>query len=429
MVATLAEFGQDVGAYYVYLYCTIASKDGVEADFALRGSTVGSFCALVKDVSAHTNSGFVRGLDLGFERGTYRGQDCTHKIEGVDSGVSGGTIGELPGERLAVHGGGNDVGDSWGDKDCGFLERVGRMLGSGGAGVLCGSTGDVLRDAGVGDGLKDEVLGSVPVEVRGGLSKTELNRLSRQKAKERKARKKARQSLTALSSRDWNADKVACASRGYFSSCADDIRKKLVDTRARRLTVENELRVKEMELKMSTIKLQEESRFIERKVENDRMKMEIEARKAVEQMPGGSVETVISSGSISPNSSISVAAVNKLQKDLADANEKLRKSSGSGAEGIVMSSTERELRLANFELESMRLEEKSFKDYTFTDEDYKISLQALRDEYADVLLSDGERIAREAARKVMDILSDKIDDEAISKIAALGYIDIDTIAY
>jgi len=242
-----------------------------------------------------------------------------------------------------------------------------------------------------------------------------------------------------LSSKDWNADKfiskdcnvgkVAFAPRGYFSSCTDDIRKKLVDTRARRLTVENELRVKEMELKMSTLKLQEESQFIERQVENDRMKIEIEARKAIEQMPGGSVETVISSGSISPNSSVSVAVVNKLRKDLADANEKLRKSSGSSVGGSVMSSTERELRLANFELESMRLEEKSFKDYTFTDEDYKISLQALRDEYADVLLSDGERIAREAARKVMDILSSKIDDEAISKIAALGYIDVDTIAY
>jgi len=313
----------------------------------------------------------------------------------------------------------------------------------------CGDTDGVQNvmarvDGSVDLGLSEEQGGAGVVENNSGFGLSErtlLNRSRRVKAKMRKQRKKSRQGL-AFQSDDWNADKERVRSggavkssfvpvnpRGYFSSCADDVRQKLVETRARRLTVENELRVKEMELKMSTMELQKSSRLHERQFENERMRVEIQARKNMEQMPGGMVETVVSSGSVSPNSSISLAAENKLRKDLADANAKLEKMSGSSIGGGVMTPTERELRLANFELEFIRLEEKVFRDDTFTDEDYKLSLQALRDSYADVLLSDEKRIAREAVRKVMDVLSSKIDDEAIDKIAAMGYIDADTIVY
>jgi len=199
--------------------------------------------------------------------------------------------------------------------------------------------------------------------------------------------------------------------------------------------VENELKVKEMELKMSTMELQRESRLNERKFENERMKVEIEVRKNIEQLPGGTVETVVSSGSISPNSSISLAAENKLRKDLADANKKIAElTSGttvcsSGVSGVVLSPVERELRLANFELESIRLKERVYGDYTFTDDEYKLSLQALRDEYADVLLSDEKRVERKAVEKVLEVLAKKVDDDDLEEIAKLGYLDADTLIY
>jgi len=279
------------------------------------------------------------------------------------------------------------------------------------------------------------------------LTKTEENRARRVKAKARKARKMERQNK-ALQSVDWNADKTrfsrahVCVekgkkeeSRSFFSSCAEDVKKKLVETRARRLTVENELKVKEMELKMSTMELQRESRLNERRFENERMKVEIEVRKNIEQLPGGTVETVVSSGSVSPNSSISLAAENKLRKDLADANKKIAELTsgttvcGSGVGGVVLSPVERELRLANFELESIRLKDRAYGDYTFTDDDYKLSLQALRDEYADVLLSDEKRVERKAVEKVLEVFSRKVDDDDLEKIVKLGYLDAYTLIY
>jgi len=222
---------------------------------------------------------------------------------------------------------------------------------------------------------------------------------------------------------------------GFFSSCDGDVQKKLVETRARRLTVENELRVLEMEQKMEVMRLQKESRLVERKFENDRMKVEIEAKKRISELPGGTVETVVSSGSISPNSSISLAAENKLRKDLAEANDKLAKLTagstvcGSGVSGSVLSPAERELRLANFELESIRLKERAYADYTFTDDDYKVSLQSLRDEFSDVLLTDDKRVAREAVNKVLEAFAGKVDDEMLEKVVNLGYIDGDTLIY
>jgi len=266
--------------------------------------------------------------------------------------------------------------------------------------------------------------------------RTLLNRARREKAKFRKIRKRERQGVGARS-KDWNADKVErskdvvqdVSSRGYFSSCTEDVRKQLVETRALRLTVENKLRVAEMEQKMQVMRLQTDSRLVERKFENDRMKVEIEAKKRISEMPGGTVETVISSGSISPNSSISLAAENRLRKDLADANEKLAKLSGSSVGGSVLSETERELRLANFELGSIGLRNRAFADVTFTDCDYKIALQALRDEYADVLLSDEKRVERKAVEKVLEVLARKVDDDDLEEIAKLGYLDADTLIY
>jgi len=141
------------------------------------------------------------------------------------------------------------------------------------------------------------------------------------------------------------------------------------------------------------------------------------------------VETVVSSGSISPNSSISLAAENRLRKDLADANEKLAKLGGSVTGESVLSETERELRLANFELGSIGLRNRAFGDVTFTDCDYKIALQALRDEYADVLLSGEMRAERKAVEKVLEVLAGKVNDDDLEEIAKLGYIDADTLIY
>jgi len=271
-----------------------------------------------------------------------------------------------------------------------------------------------------GDGSRAKVPGV-------SLTKTEMNRLSRAKAKARKARKKERQLSAAFSSVDWNADKMASKRSGFFSECSVEVRKQLVETRAHRLTVENQLRVAEMEQKMQVMRLQSESRLVERKFENDRMKVEIEAKKRISEMPGGTVETVVSSGSISPNSSISLAAENKLRKDLADAKEKLAKLGVSSVGESVLSDTERDLRLANFELESIRLKDRSYSDYTFTDSDYKLALQSLRDEYADVLLTNENRIAREAVNRVLDAFVGKIDEGMLEKVVELGYIDGDTL--
>jgi len=395
------------------------------------------------------------GFDGTGERGCRR--LCSRLVDRFrdGSGQVGGTVEGV--SRRLIEGSGWPIfgqSDGVGGVDGGAGDRA-ESVGQGiekGAGVGLGSVdcsgfpGVVLKDL---DSVDSSSVGDAELsEEKPRLTKTEVNRARRVKAKARKARKMERQSK-ALQSVDWNADKTrsfsrahVCVekgkkeeSRGYFSSCAEDVKKKLVETRARRLTVENELKVKEMELKMSTMELQRESRLNERRFENERMKVEIEVRKNIEQLPGGTVETVVSSGSISPNSSISLAAENKLRKDLADANKKIAEltsgttACGSGVGGVVLSPVERELRLANFELESIRLKDRAYGDYTFTDDDYKLSLQALRDEYADVLLSDEKRVERKAVEKVLEVFSRKVDDDDLEKIVKLGYLDADTLIY
>jgi len=370
-------------------------------DYRYRSDIVGDGVA----VGADLRSGD-RSFRMAIGDGVAHCADCVRNGGGDDSGTRGGSRNRCDNWRCRVVG--SDKGGDDYRRDA-TRERF-RRVSSEKLPILAGGVDDRKGpDGDVG-------------------ARTLLNRKLRQKAKARKARKKIAQGF-GVDPKTRVQQSGSGGSKGFFSSCAEDVRKQLVETRALRLTVENKLRVAEMEQKMQVMRLEGESRLIERKFENDRMKVEIEAKKRIGEMPGGTVETVVSSGSVSPNSSISLAAENRLRKDLADANEKLAKLGGSVTGESVLSETERELRLANFELGSIGLRNRAFGDVTFTDCDYKIALQALRDEYADVLLSGEMRAERKAVEKVLEVLAGKVNDDDLEEIAKLGYIDADTLIY
>jgi len=419
------------GGQTIYGGLDSASFERVFSDPVCKGS---DFYAAVR--AYYTAVGLVRTGGVQ----SVHGLEHLHVVAGSDGGITydSGSYGDHAGGFVRQYrlGQGASGGSGYSSSDNSSEVARGESLATGVVSVG-GSSANLVGDH---DLVVDEV--DCSVKKSDVSDRTLLNRARREKAKFRKLRKKERQGA-GVRSKDWNADKVRKSEgfvqngspRGYFSSCGEEVRNKLVETRARRLTVENELRVAEMEQKMRVMCLQKESRLIERQFENDRMKVEIEAKKRIGELPGGTVETVVSSGSISPNSSISLAAENRLRKDLADANEKIAKLTsgttvcGSGANGVVLSPMERELRLANFELESIRLKDRAYGDYTFTDDDYKVSLQALRDEYADVLLTDDKRVARQAVSRVIEAFGSKVDDDMMEKVAELGYIDADTLVY
>jgi len=147
---------------------------------------------------------------------------------------------------------------------------------------------------------------------------------------------------------EWRAKSaVEEADRGMFASCAADVRRQLVETRARRLIKENELAavVSEQKLKQQAVtsvlrQKQEERKLalfeaqdveglkkmqetnVLRRTETNKVAVEkafcsLAGSGNVPSLVGGHASTV-KSGSISPNSSVSEAEVRALQKGFAD---------------------------------------------------------------------------------------------------------------
>jgi len=196
-------------------------------------------------------------------------------------------------------------------------------------GVDCG-TSSVVGGSSLGDG-------SVSVGQPDGTfvsEKTLANRASRIKAKARKQRKKQRQAGGVVNS--------APVTRSFFQTCDDDVKKNLVKSRAKRLIRENELKELEAERKLAVLKANEVDAEVKRHrtqvlAATERNMVAIERAYGMLAATGNMtdenasrVRTVVSgtptlsSGSISPNSSVSEAEVRKMQKDILDSEARVK---------------------------------------------------------------------------------------------------------
>jgi len=118
--------------------------------------------------------------------------------------------------------------------------------------------------------------------------------------------------------------------RGYFADCGVEVQRKLKESRARMMIAENNRVAEKAERQLAVYRANDVTDEAKRygtgvRAALERSMVSIERTHgmlvATGNVPGergGSAETVLSSGSISPNSSVSEAEVRKMQKDLLD---------------------------------------------------------------------------------------------------------------
>jgi len=120
--------------------------------------------------------------------------------------------------------------------------------------------------------------------------------------------------------------------RSAFADCSDDVRRELRESRAKMLVEKNRVAVVEAECNRRRLQAKLNCQVIEREVETARLKAEAESKRLIDEkmakMPAGFAETVVSAGlesvftvpqslntsSISPNSSVSVDFVVKMER-------------------------------------------------------------------------------------------------------------------
>jgi len=162
--------------------------------------------------------------------------------------------------------------------------------------------------------------------------KTLVNREKRRKNRVRKLRKQEAQGLASGEEEvpEWRRKAPrALEHKGFFSGCARDVQEELVNTRAKMLSERNRAETAKVKLERVRAEARVKSRVVELEVDAQRMKLDAERKKAVEarlkELPAGFAETLVSvgvqssvpsleSGSVSPDSSISVAEVERMEK-------------------------------------------------------------------------------------------------------------------
>jgi len=208
------------GAWISY-YNALASALGAESG---SGSKVWGCCCGLSfgDVETGFDGSGERGC-CGMRSRLVNGfRDGSEEVGEAARGVTQRLIGEV---------GGSVLGQS--DGYSGVNGVVGDRSGSVGQGIEEGAVN------GLGSVDSAGFLGADRKTTVAGLTKTEMNRLARRKAKERKARKKERQFSAALSSKDWNADKLISKRPGFFSECPVEVQEELRQTRAELLIARN----------------------------------------------------------------------------------------------------------------------------------------------------------------------------------------------
>jgi len=252
----------------------------------------------------------------------------------------------------------------------------GNVVGSGAGGGSGVAADSGAGSAGVVSGQSSVGLPGLSEAVAHG-SNLLRNRENRKKKQEKKKKRQ-------LMGEDWRKTRGSVASverlekvggqvayRGVFSTCAVDVQRQLVDTRAARLIEENklalalsaqrlrqqdveeEVRVEQARLRLlrakqqcalveaqdiSKLKKMHETRVM-RQTETNKVAVEkafasLASSGDVPSLVGGHAVT-IRSGSISPNSSASEAEVRKVQKDLADMTERMERLQACLAQGDV----------------------------------------------------------------------------------------------
>jgi len=281
----------------------------------------------------------------------------------------------------------------------------------GGVGVTVGS--EVRVEAGLPRHSPEVILSSSCVE--NGETKLERNRRWRKEKKMKKARRRAR----AWESKNWNEEKKK---KVFFSECDVTLRKDLVETRAARLIAENKVKVREISDRMAYMDLQDKSRIREREFENSRVRLEIATRKNSEKVSGGFVETVISSGTVSPNSSISVAEENRLRKELADANDKLSKVSTAVNSVDKKDTPEFKARFLEYENAILKMESHYARSDSHLVGDYDRDKEELMDAFADVAYTEKELEKKKTIEQVLKVLGPRMNADNFEDLIEAGLL-------
>jgi len=249
--------------------------------------------------------------------------------------------------------------------------------------------------------------------VPGVSAKTEWNRLRR---KARKARKERRKAMASGSYRSDVGSHV-----GFFSGCDEVVKNNLVATRAARLIAENEVKTREMVDRMACMDLRDKCRIREREFENDRVKLEIVTRKNSEKA-SGFLETVVSSGTVSPNSSISVAEENRLRKALADANDKLSKVSTAVNSVGKRDTPEFKARFMEYENAMLKMESHYARSDSHLIGDYDRDKEELMDAFADVAYTEKELEKKQTIEQVLKILGPRMNADNFEDLIEAGLL-------
>lgn len=224
------------------------------------------------------------------------------------------------------------------------------QVGVVGRAAVLGKVGDTRSDC-VEKGEGTELSGS---ESKSGASlfgpNWERNCERRRKKKENKKRKHTERFVVGSGSKveergvngeagfeavpEWRRKDVrATYHKGAFADCSEVVQRKLRDSRALMLVAKNEAAVVEAEHRRRTVEARLKSRMVEEEVEKKRLVLAAENQKLLEaklaKLPAGYAKTLcsmglesivgtpsLSSGSVSPDSSISVAELKRKEAAL-----------------------------------------------------------------------------------------------------------------